>query len=572
MASKQQIAEELTSDAMTEILKKYDRVSLKIKRRNDKGQLATVHGSLLWYTANLPDLDQWLNNYSGGGRYTVYLFDPDNRSISAAPPYHITIDGAPKPPVHLGAKPTATPQASRGTTVQQVQDPNAPPPQPWARGLSQEDRAGWDREARRTMGSPAPGATVSSDQLAMSQVADLKAELAKLRAEHKATSLAAETENRRIKEQLEAERERAREDRHRAEMELLKQQIASASAVPKDQQAGIEKIAAALAPFAGVFSAMITAKESSAAKGLELQQQGLQGLMQATLQQASKPDPFQEMLRSLAGAAPAIIPLVQGFTQNVLEARSPKAQAELFNSMVESNFNTVALTAQLVEALAGGGEDEPKWLPVIRELLGGVMNMSEAYMKSPGGLPGQPPPPPRPVMAPPQTANLSGYTTIDAEGSDITQHPQNGAGAATPAPTQHPQLGLVLNALPPEFKTPEWQKIIVGLHTSPMPDNLADLITRHLEHLMSFDLLPPALADFTIDPHTALSRCLGPLPIAKNDPQALQVIHMTVINQLEEDGYLVFDRSESDVAEEEDGAAASPQASDDHPEPQAAAV
>jgi hypothetical protein len=379
----------------------------------------------------------------------------------------------------------------------------------------------------------APGATTSSDEVALRQVADLKGELATMRAESKAMLEKLNSENTRLREQL-AERERAVEaERHRAELSALTARIEAmqqAQSRPQpESKSNVTDWAPLAAAVAPVLSAWISSQSSAAAKSLEVQQQGLQSLMQATLGQSNKTSDVEKLITTLG---PLVMPLI---SEN-MKSRGPEAQAGLFQAMAENNLNSVAMMAQLIEAFASaGGKEEPWYLPMIKEALGGVVQVAQAYTQQPGGLPGQQPIPPRPSGA------LAAYSTLDEAAPP--QAPQQAAPTAKrPAPQQPkvPQnLEVLFSLLPGEFQTNEWRAILRALHAEPAPpaDKVAVMLTSHLEHLVTFDMVPALLSQVREHPRATLEALLEKLPVARSNPSyAKQVLDLT-LTYLAEDGF-----------------------------------
>jgi hypothetical protein len=304
---------------------------------------------------------------------------------------------------------------------------------------------------------------------------------------------------------------------------------------------------------------MVTSKETSTSKSLEVQQQGLTTLMNATLSQANKPDSTSEMLK-------ALLPMALPFIQQMMEAKSPAAQAQLFNSMVENNLSQVAMMAQLIEAFATqGGQDDPWWLPMIRETLGGVVGMTEAYMQGkglPGQLPAQqaprlsagPTPPTMQTMASPPTMGATyGTDEDDSQLAEVVEDPQalpNPAAARARAEraTQEAMTGIkpgngiedtlsvkekaLLSLLPAEFQTPEWRAIIISVERETAIEDVSDLCASHIVHLINFNMLPQHLADVVDDPARALDRIMAPLPIMKRNPEYAVDLINAVIDML----------------------------------------
>jgi hypothetical protein len=438
-----------------------------------------------------------------------------------------------QPPQQNGyGAPAAQPQPSASPAY-------APPPSPWSQGLDPSQRGGYQPTpyyaARPLMERPqmAPGATTSSDEVALRQVADLKGELATMRAESKAMLEKLNSENTRLREQL-AERERAVEaERHRAELSALTARIEAmqqAQSRPQpESKSNVTDWAPLAAAVAPVLSAWISSQSSAAAKSLEVQQQGLQSLMQATLGQSNKTSDVEKLITTLG---PLVMPLI---SEN-MKSRGPEAQAGLFQAMAENNLNSVAMMAQLIEAFASaGGKEEPWYLPMIKEALGGVVQVAQAYTQQPGGLPGQQPIPPRPSGA------LAAYSTLDEAAP--SQAPQQAAPTAKrPAPQQPkvPQnLEVLFSLLPGEFQTNEWRAILRALHAEPAPaaDKVAVMLTSHLEHLVTFDMVPALLSQVREHPRATLEALLEKLPVARSNPSyAKQVLDLT-LTYLAEDGF-----------------------------------
>jgi hypothetical protein len=557
--------DDIPLDLIQEAAKNYETVAVRITRRNDRGQLATVYNNVQMETMKLAEIDNWLRERAGGGRFRIEVKDPRNSTQYVMKAFHVMVEGPPHPPRYLDG-PTDQPgqadypmgPAFGGTPVTNQFQPGVNgPSQAWIDGLHPSQRAAYMQHRER----PAPGATVASDQLALKQYQEHKAETARQIAKLESMVERQADDNRRLQEQLASERDRAREERHKVELEMLREQmklIGERKPEPA-KELDIVKIAATLAPFAPVLSAMVTSRETAASKGLEVQQQGLSTLMQATLSQANKPDAVSTMLTQLG---PVVIPLLK----DMMDAKSPKAQAELFNSMVENNLNTVAMMAQLIEAFGSQGGDEPWWMAPIKEALGGVVGMTEAYMQGKGGLPGQqlPPGAAMPQMGPPAQApaafkqGLAGaqpsmYTTvptqetivqnedgsIEAEAEVIPSNGQSEAASEMEASLNPSvQQKMMLKLLPAEFQTPEWRAIVVGLLNQNPAEPLAELIARHIEHLIDFGMLPMALASVQDDPVTTLSTMMQPLPVYQQNQAYIDDVIYRIAQQLIDDEYV----------------------------------
>jgi hypothetical protein len=133
---------------------------------------------------------------------------------------------------------------------------------------------------------------------------------------------------------------------------------------------------------------------------------------------------------------------------------------------------------------AGAGDDAPMLgapAGAIASLPSGDVSAASTYSA-----------PPSPTSPPAPSASTS---------------PQKASNGASDGHTQ---------LLPEGFRTPEWKKILATLHapesTRLPPENLALYIARHIEHLITFDLLPPELASVRTAPRETLLRLVMFLP------------------------------------------------------------
>jgi hypothetical protein len=605
-ARKNPVMEEIPWSEIEEVTKNYPKVSMRIQRRNAKGQLQTLTSSALLEASEVANLEDWLQNFAGGGTYEIEVKDPNGGITVLVPRFKVGLEGPPRPPRFLGnpvdnsdwavdpyaqQPPPAAPATSRGAPFR------APAP-PWSNGLHPQQRTFYG--GGRT--PPAPGATVASDQLAMQQFSEYKAETSKMIAKLESQVERLLDESKRKDEALAAERERAREERHKSELQrieqMLQMQMEQRNAPRGDS--GNAKWLEALPAFAPVLGTLIQARESSASKSLEVQQQGLMQLMNATLSQANEPGSTSEMLKTVA-------PLLLPFFKDMMEQKSPAAQAQLFNSMVENNLSQVAMMAQLIEAFASQGEQEPWWLPMIRETLGGVVGMTEAYMQGkglPGQLPNQQPqrqlssgaqaPQMQSFAMPPQAGAT--YSTDEAappqmqaayDGGSVIEVPEEAeevqpipsparARAKAERATTEAMTGIkpgngiedtlkagermMLGMLPAEFQTPEWRAIVIHVERQEDVEQVAELTAHHLLHMINFNTLPGVLHDLVEDPARALDRLLAPLPVMRKNPDYAIALLNQVIDILVEAEAVVEPPKMAEVeeVEEQEAAPASP--------------
>lgn len=570
--------EDIPLDQISDLSKNHEEVQIRLCRRNERGHVATVYSGLRMRVQDLPKIDDWVREMAGGGRYRCEVKDPQDITKYLMQPFWFSVEGPSRPPKFLGAPEPSNPvglqpgQYAMPPQPQPVGQPPqpqqqggqyAPPPSPWSNGThpSQNGYAPPGQQyyaaAPRPLVSPLPpGATMASDEIASQRAAELKAELAAERAERKALMDKFTTENARLQSELQAAARRADEERHNAQLKALEAKLEALSQRPAEREtkSTIAEYVPMLTALAPVLTAMVNSSKESASKGLELQAQGLNSLMQATLAQSNKTSDTERMLTTLG---PLLMPLLG----DVMKARSPESQASLFQAMAENNLNSVAMMAQLIEAFANanGKEGEPPWwLPMVREALGGVVNIAQAYTQSNGGLPGQQPLLPQPSGA------LAGYATIEQQqaqqqqAQQPTQQPEVVAASEAREATGHgngnvaPGLEVMFSLLPSEYQTPEWRVILRGLHATPPMEveKAAAMLASHIEHLSAFEMLPQSLISVRNAPRPTLEALLEKLPVARTNARyAVQVLDKTLAF-LAEDGYSQGGEAEEDEEDE----------------------
>jgi hypothetical protein len=520
--------EEIPLDAIRDLAANYQQVVVRVKRRNDKGQLGTCYSSVRFETMDLAKIDDWCRDMAGGGHYRIEVLRPDDPTKYAMPPFTYRIEGAPRPPRFLGNpqdQTAAQPPPHPGAPMSYPQYPA--PPQPWAAGLHPTQRAAYAPPQQVYTPPARSSGTDEPTKIALTQIAELKAEVERIRGDAKTNNQKLEDENKRLQERLDEERRRASEERHAAEIAALRQAIEQKNSAPEVKPSGPADLIAALAPFVPVFTSMISGRNDQASKALEAQMSGVQTLMQATLDQANKGNDMEKLVGTWG---PILTPLIT----KMLDQKSPEAQSAMFQAMADNQLNSVAMMAQLIEAFGTKDGEQPWWLPMVQETLGGVVQMTEAYMQG-QGLPGQPPAmrqPPTGALHAPQGAG--GYTTM-AEPVGTTSGPQAPAPAAV-----KPGIRLMFTMLPGDYQTVEWKTILEGLHTEPptAAEQTATLLAGHLEHLINFNLLPETLSTIVANPRETLEALLEKLPIARSNPgHARQVLDLA-LTYLLEDGFI----------------------------------
>ena len=527
------INEQLAEDAIKDLLTRTEHVHLRIQRRNSKGLFSNVT-SLNKPTKELYTLEEYLRKLAGGGDFEVDVRDPNDPTVRFFR-LKIFLEGAAHPPrIH-------------GSAAEQFIGPGdgfVPPPSKFELGLSPEQRKGYKMDRQRRYGAPV--ATMASDELALKQIGDLQAEKARLEAETRAltekleaTHRESQRETATLREELMRIRSEMVAKEQESKFELLQQEIrsmreakASAPAAPAVDYVGL---ASAFAPVAAAFIASRTESSSAA---LQLQAQGMQNLMDATLRQADKESPMEKLTAQLIALGPVVAPFIQQF----LSKNDPEKQAAIYDSMAANNLNSIAMMAQLVESFAAAtaGEEDKWWVAVIKEALGGVVQATERYMQTPGGLPGQ-----RPAL--PAAQPQGPYTTVVDHAPPAKEATVEAVETDRTVPNA---LRVLVPMLPAAYQTPEWVSGLEQLHAEP-PLEIEEVATwwaGFLEKLIEDKTLPAELAAIHEKPRAALYGLVEQLPAAKTRQTWLVETIERLIAMLVEDGYIKQEALDAELA------------------------
>lgn len=531
------MSDELAESAIKDLLTRTEHVHLRIQRRNGAGRFANVT-SVNKPTKELYTLDSYLRKLAGGGDFEIDVRDPNNQSERFFR-LKLFLEGPAHPP-RVHGSPAEQYMAGRG-------DGFVPPPSKFEEGLRPEQRKGYamDRH-RRYGGAAAPGATMASDEMAMQQIADLKAEKARLEAETRALTEkldATHRESQRESATLREEMMKLRADISKKDQEnkfeLLQAELRSLReerSRPAVETKSIDYVglAGALAPIA---TAIISSRAESGSTALQMQAQGMNNLMEATLKQADKESPMEKLTAQLIALGPIVAPFVQQF----LSKNDPEKQAAIYDAMAANNLNSIAMMAQLVESFAAAtaGEEDKWWVAVIKEALGGVVQATERYMQTPGGLPGQ-----RPALP----AAPSPYATV-------VDHAPAPTAASQPAGVETDRtvpnaLRTLIPMLPAAYQTPEWVSGLEQLHAEP-PLEIEAVATwwaGFVEKMIEDKTLPEEVANIMEQPRAALYGLVERLPAAKTRQQWLVDTVERLIAMLVEDGYLKQEVLDAEMA------------------------
>ena len=533
----------------------HEKVVITIKRRAGKGTFATIgpgYSAIPMTIDEVLQVDDFIARNCGGGNFSVTIRDRNNTNQMLLPTFGIFIEGLPYPVArNLNEPATTTPDA--------IMSPMNP--QQLAQLLTMFGGGGALPAGGLGSVGALAGVPPDAQRFIEEQLRKAETDRATAAAELKALQREAAEKERRFAEEMRAAEERVREARHRAEIDALTARIEAnrdSAALAKPSMSPAELIAA-FAPFVPVLVTMISSGKEAQTKSLEMQQQGFQALMTATMDAAKKPQPNpMEIITQ-------ILPLLE------MNKKDPIAQVKMFEAQNNAQLQNMAMMTQLLETMANmnAGEQDPMWVRVIEMVGAQIKTISQAGIMDQvaGQRPALPSGAQRVAPQVPLAARPNPMQTID------NAAPVNLAGTSTPAavvPEVLPHEILppgVVAMLPLEFQTREWQLIIRALHTEADPEAVGVMIAKHVNHLADFDMLPGTLVGFTDNAEVAFQSLLAPLPISANKPYCEAVVNAT-LEACVELGLLavVGEEGEDEGTEEEEEAG---DAQDDQPEEEA---
>lgn len=532
-------------------------IPVKIYRRNARGQIAML-GKFDKNVSEVADIDVWLAQEYGGGRYRIECYDPENimRFASPIPPFEVEINGPMKAQNYspssqgdsaiapmgsmpsmfgmpqMGAPP-GMPHAMMPGGQQGRVDPRFLPP--FVRGMQPEQQLAWAQANGVPLVPEIPGGGFTQPVMKYTPDALMKEELDRAQTvlekerrereqerrenERKLEQLRKESDQRfaELTKRMEQsdreraeERERERERARHAEMAGLRAEIAAS----QNRRPAIDPaIVTALAP---VLATLISTGRDAQNRSLELQSKGISDLMQATLQRSDK-NPLFDMIKTVG-------PVLAPFLKDWWESKSPRAQADLVATLAENQLTSIGMMARLVNdfgANQGGGGEPPWWLPMVQETMRGITKAAEGLTNTSKASV-------QVVQGPPPNA-------VSAQ-QPQQQPQQNGADMFSGFSGQQiAQLIFSDPRMPADFKTREWFQILVAVHSKAPVDQVGPVIAEHIRNLD--DNLPQALAGLwdSDKPSDIFGQMFGQLPIGQMDPGYVQALIRKIIQELAEE-------------------------------------
>lgn len=565
---------EMPVEQLAELAQSHERVVLSIKRRNNRGQLA----SLGWSGVVMPpkevlDIASFIEPKAGGGVYVIDVIDPKDTVTRLTPPFEVVVEGDPRPPMSLN-----TPRGAAG-------HPSMPMPMPapygmsqpmpgamsaqdipivpgvpelprlhmnWSQGLDPQSQAAYlaQVQAAQRAHSPVqlpPGASLASDQLAVDQLRRAEADRASLQAQLNAIQQRNEERERQLQEELRKAEEKARDEAHRAQLAIMQKQIELLSTPKEPPKAAIAEYTPLIAALAPVLATMITAGKEQQQAMLAAQQQSMQQFMALMVEQSKRPQP--DPLAAIEKLAPLL----------ALNKPDTAANAALFETMGNLQLQNMGMMAQMVESLGSQGDSSSPWVEVLKQLAGNAVQVAQAWQadqqrqaierqQQARALPPQvvqsrpiaAATPTQPAAQTQQPAPPVAYHTIPAQPARPTQMmPMK----LTPA---------MLDMLPQEFRTPEWKGIIVGLHEMTPAEEIGTTLARYIGHLDEFHMLPTVLTDYHVNPPDVLRRLVQPLPVYTTHRDYIEQVIEATVQAMFAEGILLQNTEESEDLEGDD--------------------
>ncbi len=591
---------EIPEEQLLALAEQFPKVAVSIRRRNNKGQLASLGwAGLVMTPQEVIDLPGWIFPRAGGGSYTVVVVDPAATTQQLVPPFEIVIEGLPRAPVPLStpalpptiqaitqaihnagrpvgldqfAPPTVIPAGVQNDPTRAVPgafsahdtspiagfNDNPRTNMNWASGLHPSVQEAFVASLlRQPTAALPPGATMPSDQLAMEQLRRAESRSAELDAKLTAFMQRAEERERALTEQIREERDRHRDELHKAQLSAMEQRMAMMTSMDA-KKPNVTEYAPLVAALAPVLTTMVSSGKEQQTAMMTAQQQATQQFLALIADQAKKPpqDPL--------AAVEKLMPL---FTA---KSSSETTNAALFEAMSTAQMNQMGMMAQMVESFAAqtNGGEPPAWLPVVQQIAAGILGMQQAaaadrqraMMLAAQNAQQRPPMQAQtmPVRAPAAPAQAP---ASPAPSPEVQVYPTPSAAAPVEAPKPQPatagnpyglDVSILDVALPQEFRTPEWKSLIMAMHEHAPADKVGVTLAKYIGHLDEFEMLPGVLAQYHGDPVASLRMLMQPLPVYTGNPAYCEQVAEQTVQQLFALGVLVPAGEDEESEEEEE--------------------
>lgn len=538
----------------------YSEVQFNLRRQNARMQWLSVVGNISLPPMEILDIEAIVRRMAGGGNYQVDVFEPGTKKPLLF--FTLALEGAPlvtpTSPVPGGAPGAYGPQMGPPTvnaTMPQMPQGAPPPPPPgysmqWAMGANGQ-YVQVMMPATQGAVAEAPRTSLSSDEVALRQVTDLKREIGELKTTVKDLTTKLDTERERAAGKLQT-----LQDKHDDYVEKSKEREADLKMAAMEARlskangdgggngmTGFAALATALAPVAQ--SMMTSSKDQAIAM-----QQAQTTLITSALR------PRDES---------ALMPLVL----RSLDLKDPKHQIDAMDAAAQSQMAMFGMMSQIVNMVQQTQPPDSPMMMLLNQALVAAGSMVDKWMNK-GEGPGQPPMinaqvmPPRvaapagapagasatqpqqtqsqaqPQPGPPSATYNPGDDDDDDEDDDdepaqvVAAPPTNGNGNATAnqVAQQIVKDFIATPQIPPAFKTQEWRDLIFRIHMKLDVATVADKFVTLLRTLKRRNAVPPALAGVFTDPEEAITRIIGALPIIAMDVNYAVALRDLVVDTL----------------------------------------
>jgi hypothetical protein len=525
-------------------------VSIKVVRRGPDGRFQSIIPNEMWAVQDILEgkLLEYVQAKAGGGKFVFEVRDPSDVAVTLAPRWEEAAMGPPRdpkmvpasaiagqyataPPHTMGpalAVPSAAYQTPGVKTPQFLQHGQVSlPPQDeipaWAKSYAPEVQWKAYYEHLEQKGRLPMGASMHSDAVAQGhastwqiQASAEKADNAKLRAELDAARTELARQARDTEVRLREIEKSSAEAQHRAELDALRAEIrATAQSRGTDWGAMLTGLAAIGGP---VMQAMMESSSrryeveaNRTIKHLEL----TSGQQNAMLAQMNN-KPTTDWGKLMAVAVPVVVQYMQS---NGMQAR---AEVEAMRS--EQNLLQAKMVTDLLLELRGSQPEEPPWFPLAQafiEALPGLgrgiaqmMQQRQMQQGAPRELPAQ------------QQQGMASAPPSEDERQVWAHLAQMDADAAQ----QTQQIWAIIPA-DSGFRTHEWRNLIFNIHMRVMPEEMAEYLVDHLQHLARHHLLPNDLSTVFEQPELMVE-ILRVFPISKVDPEYTTKLGDCIIEQI----------------------------------------
>ena len=515
-------------ELILEAKKNHTECRVDIRRRASKGQWNQCEHWML-DVGELLTIEDRLRQWGGGGDYRVHATDPATGN-DVVPAFMVNLEGASKPFRDPSAAPEVpfgtsyTPQAvidgirNRYAATRRLEPLSFAPP-----------REGRDEGAKQKY---------ASDELAVREIDRLCAELDRKESSYEALRKELDESKRKHLETVESLRDELRQMRDSVkdrEIEARQRELEVRLETASKNRLDLVGLMAAAAP---ILTAVMQNGASTRTAAAEAQARSQEQTMTLLTSMATAKDGTMSELVKLA---PVLMPMVQ----QMMEARGPKAQAEIMQMMADQILTQTSMTAQVMQ-MAAENQPQDSPLAMLFQQVGGALERSAEVLARSAASEQQQERPQQPVHvhanAPPAQVQAGAQTEpIEAVQERELVDPDV---AALPVWTRVSR----------SFHTAEWANLVHFMERGSTIEPLAVAICGQLENLDRIGITPPELRGVFEEPELLKTALLDHLDIAQSQPAYVDKLYEAIARELgagDEDG----DKENPEESEQEPRAA-----------------